>query len=73
MESGSFPSEWKKRNVVLIHKKDNKQCLKDYRPISLLPICGKILEKLIFNEMFKCFIDLINRDLNLVTPAKINF
>ena len=57
MESGSFPSEWKKGNVVPIHKKDDKQCLKNYRPISLLPICGKIFEKLIFNEMFKFFIE----------------
>ena len=24
MESGSFPSEWKKGNVVPIHKKDDK-------------------------------------------------
>ena len=52
MESGSFPSEWKKENVVPIHKKDDKQCLKNYRPISLLPICGKIFKKLIFNEIF---------------------
>ena len=52
MESGSFPSEWKKGNVVPIHKKDDKQCLKNYRPISLLPICGKIFKKLIFNEIF---------------------
>ena len=57
MENGSFPSEWKKGNVVPIHKKDDKQCLKNYRPISLLPICGKIFEKLIFNEMFKFFIE----------------
>ena len=57
MESGSFPPEWKKGNVVPIHKKDDKQCLKNYRPISLLPICGKIFEKLIFNEMFKFFIE----------------
>ena len=56
MESGSFPSEWKKGNVVPIHKKDDKQCL-NYRHISLLPICGKIFEKLIFNEMFKFFIE----------------
>ena len=57
MESGSFPSEWKKGNVVPIHKKDDKQCLSNYRPVSLLPICGKIFEKLIFNEMFKFFIE----------------
>ena len=56
MESGFFPSEWKKGNVVPIHKKDDKQCLKNYRPISLPPICGKIFEKLVFNEIFKSFI-----------------
>ena len=27
MEIGSFPSEWKKGNVVPIHKRDDKQCL----------------------------------------------
>ena len=53
MESGSFPSERKKGNVVPIHKKDDKQCLSIYRPVSLLPICGKIFERLIFNEVFK--------------------
>ena len=31
--------------------------LENYRPISLLPICGKILERLLFNEMFKFFIE----------------
>ena len=56
MKSGSFQSEWKKGSVVPIHKKDDKQYLKIYFPISLLPICGKICEKFIFNEMFKFFI-----------------
>ena len=31
--------------------------LKNYRPVSLLPICGKILERLMFNEMFEFFIE----------------
>ena len=52
MESGSFTPEWKEENVDPIHKKYEKQCLKDYRPVSLLPICGRIFEKLFFNEMF---------------------
>ena len=30
--------------------------MKNYRPVSLLPTCGKALERLMFNEMFKFFI-----------------
>ena len=57
MQSGSFLSEWKKGNVVSIHKKDDKQFLKTCCPKSLPPICGKIFGRLIFNEMFKIFIE----------------
>ena len=39
-----------------IHKKNNRQCFENYHPVSLQPICGKILERLIFNEMFPFFI-----------------
>ena len=56
-ETGVFPSEWKKANIVPIHKKGDKQTLENYRPVSLLPICGKILERLMFNEMFNFFIE----------------
>ena len=55
IESGSFPSEWKKGNVVPIHKKDDKQSLNNCRPVSLLRISEKKFEKLIFNVMFKFF------------------
>ena len=57
IDTCSFPLEWKKANVVPVHKKGDKQCLKNYRPVSLVPICGKILERLIFNEMFRFFIE----------------
>ena len=39
-------------NIVPIHKKSDKQNIENYRPISLLPTCGKIFERLIFNELF---------------------
>ena len=57
VDTGIFPSEWKKGNIVPIHKKGDKQTLKNYRPVSLLPICGKILERLMFNGMFNFFIE----------------
>ena len=41
-----FPTEWKKGNIVPIHKKGDKQSIKNYRTVSLLPMCGKIFERL---------------------------
>ena len=57
LEMSTFPNDWKKGNVVPIFKKDDKQNLKNYHPISLLLVCCKIFEKLILNEMFKIFIE----------------
>ena len=50
LQSGSFPNNWKKSNVVPIHKKGDKQLLQNHRPVSLLPICGK---RIIFNPIFE--------------------
>ena len=71
IETGVFPSEWKKANIVPIHKKGDKQTLENYSPVSLLPICGKILERLIFNVMFNFFIEnkLISSDQSGFKPG----
>ena len=55
LENGKFPSEWKKASVVPVFKKNNKQELKNYRPISLLPVSSKIFERLLCDSMFKFF------------------
>ena len=57
LSSNIFPDIWKNANVILVHKKSDKQVLKNYRPASLLPICGKISEKLIFNTLYSFFED----------------
>ena len=51
LSTSIYPDIWKLANVTPIFKKGDKQLIKDYRPISLLPICGKILEKIIFNQL----------------------
>ena len=68
LEKGCFPNEWKKENVVPVHKRNNKQLLKNYQPISLLPICGKVLDRLPYNSMFEFFIQN-----NLITPNQSGF
>ena len=55
LENGKLPSEWRKASVVPFFKKNNKQDLKDYRPISLLPVSDKIFERLLYDSVFKFF------------------
>ena len=45
-----------------MHKKGNKQLVSNYRPVSLLPICSKIFEKLIFN----CIYDFLDQNCRLI-------
>ena len=49
----TFPDLWKKPNICHIHKKGDKQIINNYRTVSLLPICGKTFERLIFNSLLE--------------------
>ena len=53
LTTGVFPSEWKKGNIVPCYKKGDKQNIKNYRPVSLLHICGKILKD---SYLMKCLV-----------------
>ena len=55
IQLGEFPVLWKYANVQSVHRKENRQIISNYRPISLLPICGKILEKIVFDQVYKFF------------------
>ena len=39
-------------DIILAHKKNDKQLIQNYRPISLLPIFGKIFEKVVFSRIY---------------------
>ena len=54
---GIFPDDWKKENIIPIFRKVDKQNIKNYRPVSLLPICSKIFEGIIYDSMLKYFLD----------------
>ena len=51
-ESGIFPDLCKLAKVVPIFKKEDPMICKNYRPISLLPIFSKIIEKIIYTRMY---------------------
>ena len=51
--TGVFPDLWKKGNIIPIHKKESKNVVNNYRQISLMPIYGKVFEKVIFNSLFE--------------------
>ena len=55
--SGVFPSILKTAKVIPVHKKDSKLDISNYRPISLLSNIEKILERLMYNRMYKFFSD----------------
>ena len=63
-----FPNEWKMANVVPVHKKSEKQIFKNYRPLSLLPICRKIFLRLIYDSLFEYF-----HDSDLISPNQSGF
>ena len=59
---------WKLTNATPIFKKGDKQYIKNYKPISLFPICGKIYEKIIFNNLY----NYLNGN-NLITKNQSGF
>ena len=52
LDSGIHPALWKRANVIPVHKKGSRQSKQNHCPISLLPIFGKIFEKVIFEAIY---------------------
>jgi Reverse transcriptase (RNA-dependent DNA polymerase) len=49
--TSSFPSLWKTGLVVPIPKVGGSSQLPDFRPISVLPVLSKVMEKLLFDQL----------------------
>ena len=57
VRSSHYPDIWKKSNIIPAHKKNDKRLVNNYRPISLLPVFGKIFVKIIFNKTYKFLLE----------------
>ena len=68
INSGVFPDIWKRSHIIPTYKKNDKHCINNYCPVSLLTICGKIFECILYNPLF-----LYLESKNLLTPHQSGF
>ena len=59
--TGYIPQEWKLTNVVPVHKKDDKNKVINYRPISLTSLVMKVFERILYDELLTRTIDKIDK------------
>ena len=52
ISTGIFPRDWKVAKVTPIHKDGDKSDMDNYRPISVISIIAKIMEKLVHSQLY---------------------
>ena len=52
-QTGVFPRELKITNIVPIFKAGDEMVYTNYRPVSVLPVFSKILERLMYNRLIQ--------------------
>ena len=57
LTEGKIPDDWKSARVSPIFKGGDAKDPLNYRPISILPVLSKVLEKLVFTQIYKYFDD----------------
>ena len=60
LRHGSLPEEWKLANIIPIHKKGDISNVENYRPISLLCVTSKVLERCVLRNLRDYLMSLIN-------------
>jgi hypothetical protein len=68
LQQSTFPEKWKTANVIPVYKKGSKELVSNYRPISLLSVLGKTMERCVFKHVYN-FI----HENNILTPQQSGF
>ena len=55
IDTDQFPSEWKAARVIPLFKKGQRSMLDNYRPISILPVVSKVMERILYDQMYEYF------------------
>ena len=54
LRSGQVPEEWKAANITPVPKKGNNDDVSNFRPVSVLPVVGKVFERVVHNQLYSC-------------------
>ena len=68
LSTGIVPDKMKLAKVVPIYKSGGKETISNYRPVSLLPVFSKIIEKIVYNRLFNYL-----EKYNILTPSQYGF
>jgi len=68
LSSCKVPQMWKFANVLPLHKKGDRASINNYRPVSLLSCTSKLLERIIFKNVYNYI-----RDSSILTPHQSGF
>ncbi|KAI8479169.1 hypothetical protein Bbelb_430920 [Branchiostoma belcheri] len=49
--SGEVPDDWKLAKISPIHKSGNRDSVSNYRPVSVLNVASKVMEKMVHNQV----------------------
>jgi hypothetical protein len=66
--NGCVPSEWKEARVIPLFKSGESDNMDNYRPVSILPVVSKILERAVHIQLYKFMVDN-----NLLSPYQSGF
>ena len=57
--NGIFPDDLKHADISPIHKSKGKSNKTTYRPVSIIPNISETFEKLIYNQLYEYFNDIL--------------
>ena len=70
LNAGVFPDEWKLANIVPVFKKEIKEYVENYRPISLLTIISKVLERCVLVSLRDHLLQILHRAQHGFIPSR---
>lgn len=68
LRTQTFPDAWKRSTVIPLPKKGNRFIMENTRPISLIHICGKVMEKVV-NSLMQSHL----KDNNIISQKQFGF